>query len=362
MKIASHRPSLVGLLVWFLANSTAGAAIGVVIGLLLPEADLRRIVVISVLFGNAVGFASGLSALYLLPRYRNFPLALDILFRILTLIGGGLFGSFIVILAYPFLLLYQAKYIILILAVDSVISFIVGSILYTYERMQKQIEESYRQMEEKRNLEIQLRELAAQAELKAMRAQFNPHFLFNALNSISALIDANPAKAEETLHQLSELLRYVLDSSGKDWVPLLEELRFLDKYLAIEQARFGERLAVEKHIDPASEKVLIPSFILQPLVENAVKHGIEPKINGGTVGIEAHCEGSTCFVSISDDGPGIELEKLFSRGRGLTTVRDRLQLLYQGRASFTIRNQEKGGTKIMLTFPREGYENSHHYC
>lgn len=359
MKAEHHRLSFVGLFFWFLANSIAGSAIGLVIGLLLPEADIERIIVISILFGNAVGFASGLSALYLLPWYRRFPLVLDILLRVLTLIGGGLFGSLLVIFAYPFLLLYQGKYILTILAVDSLVSLIVGSVLYAYDRMRQQLEESGRQLEEKHRLEARLRELAAQAELKALKAQINPHFLFNTLNSISALIVLHPSKAEETIHRLAELLRYVLDSSGKDWVPLFEELCFLDGYLAIEQARFGERLAIEKLIDPASEKMLIPSLILQPLVENAVKHGVEPMIGGGTVSIATHCNAATCLISISDDGPGMEQEQPLSRGHGLANVSERLQLLYQGRASMIIRNREKGGTEVVLTVPMTDHENSH---
>jgi len=323
----------------------------VAIGILLPEVDVQRAVTISVLFSNAVGFASGLAAVYLLPQYRRFPVALDILLRVLTLIGGGLFGSLVVIFAYPFLLLYQAKYILLIFVVNGLVSLIAGSVLYTYERLRRQIEESYRQLEAKNRLEARLRELAAQAELKALKAQINPHFLFNALNSISALIALDSTKAEKTLHQLSDLLRYVLDCSGKDWVTLFEELRFVEDYLAIEQARFGERLTVEKHIDPASEPILVLSLILQPLVENAVKHGIEPMIDGGTIHIDACCNGPTCIVTISDDGAGVEPEKLYAHGRGLANVKERLQWLYQGRASLEIRNREKRGTGVVLSIP-----------
>jgi sensor histidine kinase YesM len=357
MKKPVLKTTFIKLLFWLGANTFVGAVIGFAIGTLLPEADLNRFVTMSILFGNAVGFACGLSALFVLPLYRRFPIALDILLRIVTLIGGGLFGSFLVLMAYPFLLLYQAKYILLLFAIDSLVSLIAGSLLYSFGRMRQQIEESYRQLEEKNRLETRLRELAAQAELKALKAQINPHFLFNALNSISALIVIDPVKAEDTLHQLSGLLRKILDSSGKEWVTLAEELCLLDDYFAIEQVRFGKRLSIEKHIDAASKTVLIPNFILQPLVENAVKHGVERKIEGGTVEIEAHSDEARCFISIIDDGPGIDPKALPAHGHGLALVVERLKLLYQNRAALVMEKRKGGGTRILLTLPRNESEN-----
>jgi hypothetical protein len=131
----------------------------------------------------------------------------------------------------------------------------------------------YRQLREKERVEQELRTLATQAELKALKAQINPHFFFNALNTIAALIHTDPALAEASVERLAQMFRYVLAGSERGQVSLEEELAFVDDYLEIERARFGERLQVTREIDPRALLVSVPSLILQPLVENAVKHG-----------------------------------------------------------------------------------------
>ena len=162
----------------------------------------------------------------------------------------------------------------------------------------------YRQLKEKERQEEQLRALAAQAELKALKAQINPHFLFNTLNTIAALIHTDPAQAEATVERLAEMFRYVLAGSERGLVPLEEEFSFVNDYLDIERARFGERLHITREVVPEVLNVDVPSLILQPLVENAVRHG---RGADGSVDltIRAQPQGDEVVIAIADQGPGM---------------------------------------------------------
>src|SRR5439155_1350000 len=164
-----------------------------------------------------------------------------------------------------------------------------------------------------RHREQELVELAATAQLAALRAQINPHFLFNSLNSIAQLIRADPDRAEACVERLAEMFRYVLRYGEKDFVPLAEELEMARAYLDIERARFGDRLRVETHVDPPSLQHLIPNLILQPLVENAVRHGLSRKRGGGTVRIDARLADGCLELSVGDDG--VEALKLIEEER-----------------------------------------------
>jgi signal transduction histidine kinase len=153
--------------------------------------------------------------------------------------------------------------------------------------------------------ERELTELAATAQLAALRAQINPHFLFNSLNSIAQLIRSDPDKAEACVERLADIFRYILRRAEKEFVPLGEELEMATAYLDIERARFGERLHVETHVDPKSLHQLIPNLILQPLVENAVKHGLSRKLGPGTVRIDAALDDGCLELTVGDDGLGM---------------------------------------------------------
>jgi len=202
--------------------------------------------------------------------------------------------------------------------------------------------------------ERQLTELAATAQLAALRAQMNPHFLFNSLNSIAQLIHTDPDKAEACVERLAEIFRYLLRRAEKEFVPLAEELEMTDAYLDIERARFGERLRVEKRIDPRSLHQAIPNLILQPLVENAVKHGLSLKMGDGTVRIGAAVDDGCLTLTVGDDGLGMPqsaLAGVYDRGVGLRNLRDRLQRLYGDDHLPEIRSAPGGGTEVRLRFP-----------
>jgi signal transduction histidine kinase len=187
----------------------------------------------------------------------------------------------------------------------------------------------YRQLVEKERVEQELRALAAQAELKALKAQVNPHFLFNSLNTIAALIHTDPTLAEATVERLAKMFRYALASSERGQVRLEEELAFVNDYLAIEQARFGERLLVTQEIAPEVLDVPVPSLIFQPVVENAVKHG-HGEDNRVDLTIRAKLDNDATLISIADQGPGIPTGYRIGDGlgHGLRNVDERLKKMY----------------------------------
>ena len=348
-----------GLTLWFVANTTIGGALGLIISLYLTGKVVGQIIYVSVLFGNAVGFTSGLSALYILPLYRSLPGVLDVTLRALTLIAGGVFGTMLVLLANPWFVLFKSDFIFFIIAIDGLVALIVGSIIYSYERMRNELEKSYMELEMRRDIEERLRELTALSELKALKAQINPHFLFNTLNTISALIPVDQEKAEETVHDLADLFRYTLDTAEREFVQLREELHFLDVYLRIERARFGDRLKVKRTIDPESEGVKVPALLLQPIVENALRHGIGNRKSGGTITINTRCDEEQCHICISDDGRGIPKEKLdmvVRSGRGLKNVNERLLNIYRESSGVAIESSEGQGTTFVLSIPRNRKE------
>ena len=202
--------------------------------------------------------------------------------------------------------------------------------------------------------ERELSELAATAQLEALRARINPHFLFNSLNSIAQLIRTDPDKAESCVERLAEIFRYILRRAEKEFVPLREELEMATAYLEIERARFGDRLRIETAVDPRSLHQLIPNLILQPLVENAIKHGLSRKLGGGTVRIRAALTDGRLDLSVGDDGLGMAdpaLAHVYDRGVGLRNLRDRLARLYGPAHLPEIRSAPGTGTEVRLSLP-----------
>jgi len=198
-------------------------------------------------------------------------------------------------------------------------------------------------------LETQL----AQAQLNALRMQIHPHFLFNTLNSISVLMPEDPAAANKMLLRLSELLRVALRSEATQIVTLEQELDFLRDYLAIEQTRFQDRLCVDFQIDDAALDASVPNLILQPLVENAIKHGIAPRSSGGRIDINALRSNGHPEIEVSDDGLGVpfgDLENL-SEGVGLSNTRRRLRHLYGNDHRFDLKKLDSGGLGVSLEIP-----------
>lgn len=180
--------------------------------------------------------------------------------------------------------------------------------------------------------------LQADAELRALRAQLNPHFIFNALHTVAALVRRDPAKAEDAIERLGGLLRYVLNHEGEERedVTLAQELAFVRDYLMLEQLRVGDRLRVIESIDPQTESCSIPALTLQPLVENAVRHAVAPRIDTTTITMSALKHEQRLQITVKDDGPGAQ--QLKSGGVGLQAVRQRLLIRFNGDARLDTRN------------------------
>ena len=198
---------------------------------------------------------------------------------------------------------------------------------------------------------------AIKAELKALKAQINPHFLFNTLNTIAALARLNPAQAEKTAEDLAEMYRYILHASEKESVSLKQELEFIATYLRIAKARFGEKLKVEEEISPSIVDTLIPSLLLQPIIENAIKHGISESSEKGKIKITAHKEKELIKIQIEDNGPGIPdhiFSKLFLQGTGLKNIAERLKNIYGREDLLHIENRTPQGVLVTITLPQKG--------
>jgi LytS/YehU family sensor histidine kinase len=195
--------------------------------------------------------------------------------------------------------------------------------------------------------------LAQEAQLKMLRYQLNPHFLFNTLNAISTLIlDQRNATANSAVTGLSEFLRYTLDQDPMKRVTVAQEIDVLNLYLDIEKLRFGERLTLVYRIEPAAMHALIPSLILQPLVENAIKYAVAPRERGGTIAIEGTLRDGWIVLSVVDDGPGIVDSQRIANGRGvgIRNTRERLQVLYGERGKIEL-DDAKPGLAVRLTLP-----------
>ena len=205
------------------------------------------------------------------------------------------------------------------------------------------------------SLEEQKR-LLLEARLDALQRQINPHFLFNTLNSIASLVRVQPELARQMTVKLANILRALLKDHDT-YVPLSEELKFTDDYLDIEVVRFGaDKLKVEKEIDPRTLDVLVPSILLQPLIENSIKHGLEPRIHGGTVTLRSRLEGDRIRIEVADDGVGISARPASAlqragAGIGMKNVQERLDVLYGNQARFNVVSSPGRGTLVSIEIP-----------
>lgn len=210
-------------------------------------------------------------------------------------------------------------------------------------------------------LQIKLEEqerLLLHARMEALQNQINPHFLFNTLNSVSSLVRFDPDTARELILKLANILRRLLHSTDA-FVPLRDEVEFIDDYLDIEVVRFGrDKLQVIKNLEPASLDVMVPSMLLQPLVENSLKHGLSSKVEGGSIFLRSHVVDARLVIEVEDDGVGMGAAQLLERptgiggsGIGMANVAERLKVLYGDTARMTIDSHEGKGTLVRLRLP-----------
>jgi two-component system LytT family sensor kinase len=240
----------------------------------------------------------------------------------------------------------------------------IAGVVYTHRRLAQEIEAREARLAE-------LREAALRARLMTLQAQIRPHFLFNALNSLAELVHGDADAAEQFVGDLAHLLRYSLRSSSDARVTLGQELEAVERYLRLERARLGSRLSVELQVDPQVREREIPGLVLQPLVENAVRHGIAPRPEGGSIRVSASEEGDRLVIRVEDDGPGLPpsvRQRLAEpravdalapagptgtggAGGGLANVRQRLALTYRDNGTLALEEGSRG-TRLVLRLPR----------
>lgn len=202
-------------------------------------------------------------------------------------------------------------------------------------------------------LEADAQRALLRAQLDALQARVNPHFLFNSLNTVAALIPEDPERAERAVERLAALYRYTLEGSRKERVALAEELDGLADYLELERLRFGDRLSVSIEAAPGTRALVVPPLLLQPLVENAIKHGVAARRGAGRVVVRAALDGDTLVLTVDDDGPGPGASTHVGTGTSHEDLRARLELLYGGTGRLTTGRSALGGFEVKLELPRE---------
>jgi sensor histidine kinase YesM len=331
-----------------------GLAFGIPLGYVATdylELPIGYVSAIGICLGCAYGIQifQTITEVCLYPRFRRLSRGKNLAFQVLSSALAHFFGWLLAVwiasLVIGFELLRGAIFIWLG-------SFIVGVLII---HLTHQLVNFYRELREKDVLEEKLKTLAAQAELKALRAQINPHFLFNSLNTIASLVNSDPSKAEESVERLADIFRYALSASDKEFVTLRDELEFIDSYLEIEKARFGERLEVTKDISPNILDTPIPSLILQPLVENSIKHGSGE--NGKMrISINGRMDSELIQLAIKDEGKGVPehiINGVYTNGTGLRNVSERLHRVYSEEYGLEIKENTPSGTIAIVTIPRE---------
>ena len=208
--------------------------------------------------------------------------------------------------------------------------------------------EYYRRSRDREHVEAQL----TTTRLQLLSMQLQPHFLFNTLNTIAEMVHEDPDKADTMIAGLSDLLRRTLDLGAVQEIPLAGELELVARYLEIQKARFGDRLRVSMTITAAAAAALVPTLLLQPLVENAIRHGLGARVDAGSIDIDARVDGSTLVVAITDDGPGDEVETIAGPERvGLGNTRQRLETLYGGACRLELTRAPGRGACVTIEIP-----------
>ncbi len=192
-----------------------------------------------------------------------------------------------------------------------------------------------------------------EARLAALSSQINPHFLFNTFNSVASLVRSNPEQARQVVYKLSKILRRLLRQED-NLISLRDELSFIDDYLSIEMVRFGDKLRFTKEVDPACLDHMVPSMLLQPIIENSIRHGLASKVAGGTIHVKADRKGDRLLIQVEDDGVGIpegKLARIFEQGIGVNNVNERLKVLYGNTYTMWIDSTVDEGTRTGIEIP-----------
>lgn len=230
-------------------------------------------------------------------------------------------------------------------------TFFLNLLIYWVIILVRQAFDYYRRLHEGERHAAELERRLAEARLQALQMQLNPHFLFNTLNAISSLMHKDVEEADRMIVHLSDLLRYALESTDAQKVPLRQELDFLDRYLKIQQARFGERLVIRQEVPEETLDALVPNLVLQPLVENAIEHGVAPHARPGKIVLRACHRENRLELEVQDNGDGLPPEEPLVDGIGLSNTRARLLQLYGLAHDLQLANGDGGGLTVRIRIP-----------
>ena len=338
----------------FIWSSGLGVVFFLVAAVFSPKFPSSEDLVWTFLFANAIGFT--IHALFMvgdrigLERWaRRGPHLLKTVYYAGTSTSGVLLGYALMAWSLDSRLLKHwlrdPQWLAVFGFTSLMISLVMSLVFFWRERHARA--ETQLQAERLRSERIE-RE-AAFANLRALQAQIEPHFLFNTLANVTSLIDPDPAKAKRMLESFIRFLRASLNATRNESTTLADEADLIAAYLDVLQVRMGSRLRYEIDVPADLHAVTLPPMLLQPVVENSIRHGLEPKVEGGTVRVRAHRNGGGVEVEVSDTGVGFA--STTHGGVGLTNVRDRLRLIYGERASLVIADAARGGAVVTLTLP-----------
>jgi sensor histidine kinase YesM len=319
-----------------------------------PWRQAAEILGVALLFSTCIGTSCAAVMPRISPRLWTYPFPINWIVLILTMFVLALLGSVVTIgllvlvgyippARFTEWLLGSARY-----AIITTLTF--GIAMSAYELMRARLDEALLAVRTKERDEADARRLAAEAQLASLEARVQPHFLFNTLNSIAALIPTDPRGAEEMTGQLASLLRSSLDGADRPLVPLGHEVATVREYLDIERVRFGDRLRCRFDVEAAAETALLPRFSLQTVVENAVKYAVAPRRDGGCVAIAARMVDGRVRIEVDDDGAGFDVAAI-PANHGLDALRRRLALTFGDRAGLEIRSSP-AGTSVRIDIPR----------
>lgn len=309
---------------------------------------------VAFLFSNCIGIPVGVAMPYLVPRvWRRLGFPANWAVIVASLVALAVAGS---VLATAILVAVgdlparrgaEAFAGALRIALLATLTFGLGATVY--ETMRRRLEAATVALRTKERDEAEARRLAAEGRLSALEARVQPHFLFNTLNSIAALIPTDPSGAERMVGRLSALMRASLDADGSPLIPLGDELHTVRHYLEIERVRFGDRLRFTLPADGACPGVQVPRMALQTLVENSVKYAVSPRREGAQIDVRAACADGGAILTVVDDGPGFDAGRLPAQ-HGLSLLRDRLAAVFGTRAALRI-DSRPGRCAVVLSLP-----------
>jgi two-component system sensor histidine kinase AlgZ len=230
------------------------------------------------------------------------------------------------------------------------ITLTIGTLVAVFEGLSHRLRAASMELRDRQQAEERARQAATEARLSSLESRIHPHFLFNTLNSISALIREDPGRAERTVERLAALLRYSLDTNTRGLVPLRQELRIVEDYLEIEKTRFGERLRYTIEVQPGIEELETPPLALQTLVENSIKHAISTSRQGGEIRVSACLDAGRLRLEVSDDGPGFDYRSVRA-GHGLDNLQERLAALFHGQGSLEV-GRQGARTLVSIAIPQ----------